>query len=161
MKIIFIQTGGTIDKDYPKTRNGWAFEIGEPAVDRILQLVHPSFDFEILTAFKKDSLQITLSDRKVLLSIIQNHQEHIFIVTHGTDTFIETARFLDGKIPEKLIILTGAMRPERFTNSDASFNLGAAIGASNLLQKGVYVAMNGLVKPVIDSRREEHSDQFI
>ena len=60
MKIIFIQTGGTIDKDYPKTRNGWAFEIGEPAVDRILQLVHPSFDFEILTAFSGTPLSVNV-----------------------------------------------------------------------------------------------------
>ena len=58
MTITFIQTGGTIDKDYPKTTKGWAFEIDEPAVNRILKKLNPSFEFEVLSAFKKDSLQI-------------------------------------------------------------------------------------------------------
>ena len=71
MKITFIQTGGTIDKDYPKSIKGWAFEIDEPAVRRILEKLNPSFDFEILTAFKKDSLLIDKEDRDHLLRMIQ------------------------------------------------------------------------------------------
>ncbi|MFH1586443.1 MAG: hypothetical protein ABID38_01140 [Candidatus Diapherotrites archaeon] len=63
MKIFFIQTGGTIDKDYPRTTNGYAFEIAEPAVTRILQKVNPCFDFEVISVLKKDSLDITEKDR--------------------------------------------------------------------------------------------------
>ena len=63
MKITFIQTGGTIDKDYPKTRNGWAFEIGDPAILRLLEKLNPSFEYEIIKSFRKDSLENELADR--------------------------------------------------------------------------------------------------
>ncbi|MFT5383535.1 MAG: L-asparaginase, partial [Saprospiraceae bacterium] len=67
MKILFIQTGGTIDKDYPHTTKGWAFEFGEPATRRILEKLNPSFEFEIITAFQKDSLEVNNEDRQMLV----------------------------------------------------------------------------------------------
>ena len=70
MKIIFIQTGGTIDKDYPHTTKGWAFEFGKPATTRVLEKLNPSFEYEILTAFQKDSLEITDEDRKKLADLV-------------------------------------------------------------------------------------------
>ncbi len=145
MKITFVQTGGTIDKDYPKTTGGWAFEIDEPAVGRILEKLNPSFDFEIITAFKKDSLMITEDDRKRLFQMINEIKNDKIIITHGTDTMIETASFLS-EIHTKTIVLTGSMKPERFYDSDASINLGVAIGAMNVLEKGVYIAMHGIVQ---------------
>ncbi len=145
MKITFIQTGGTIDKDYPKTTGGWAFEIDEPAVERILEKLNPSFDFEILTAFKKDSLTIEEDDRNHLLKMINEIKNDKIIITHGTDTMQETASFLSS-ISDKTIILTGAMKPERFYNSDAPINMGVAIGAINVLGYGVYIAMHGVVR---------------
>lgn len=145
MKITFIQTGGTIDKDYPKTTKGWAFEIDEPAVERILEKLNPSFEYEILSAFKKDSLMIDENDRNQLLQLIKKIENDKIIITHGTDTMVETASFLSS-ISNKTIILTGAMKPERFYNSDASINLGVAIGAMNLLDHGVFIAMHGIVK---------------
>ena len=160
LKITFIQTGGTIDKDYPKTRNGWAFEIGDPAILRLLEKLNPSFEYEIITAFRKDSLEIDLADRNQLVALIQNHKSSIFIITHGTDTLIETGQFLEKKVTEKLIILTGALRPERFTNSDAALNIGTAIGVANSLKKGIYIAMNGIVKSVDLARRDEKTDRF-
>lgn len=160
VKITFIQTGGTIDKDYPKTTNGYAFEISEPAVKRILQRVSPNFDFEIVSVLKKDSLDITEADRIKIYEACHETKDDKLIITHGTDTMIETAKKLSG-IKNKIIILTGAMRPEKFSDSDAPFNLGAAIGAANVLKNGVYIAMNGRIYPWNSVRRNSETGQFI
>lgn len=160
MKIVFVQTGGTIDKDYPHTTNGWAFEFGEPASTRILERLNPSFDYKIITAFQKDSLQITNIDRELLKDLIINSKENKFIITHGTDTMIETASYLEKYVEDKLLVITGAMLPERFSNSDASINLGCAIGAINLLKKGVYIAMHGIVKPINQINRDLKTGQY-
>lgn len=147
MKILFVQTGGTIDKDYPHTTKGWAFEFGEPASIRILEKLNPSFEFETQTAFQKDSLEINETDRQQLTDlIVKSNFEHI-IVTHGTDTLIDTATYLAERIKNKVIVITGAMRPEQFSNSDAPVSIGTAIGAVQLLEVGVYIAMHGVVKP--------------
>ena len=94
MKILFIQTGGTIDKDYPKNIGGYAFEISEPAIDRIMKKLNPSFEYEILPLIKKDSLDISEKDREMLFDVIQRSPYEKIIVTHGTDSMIETASFL-------------------------------------------------------------------
>lgn len=131
MKILFIQTGGTIDKDYPKLTKGYAFEITTPAVERIMENVNPSFEFEIVPLIQKDSTELTESDREIIHELCENTKTSKIIITHGTDTMIETALKL-ADIENKTIILTGAMRPERFTNSDADFNIGVAVGAINV-----------------------------
>ncbi len=160
MKITFIQTGGTIDKDYPKTMKGYAFEISEPATKRILQKVAPNFDFEIVSVLKKDSLDITEADRIKICGACQETKTDKIIITHGTDTMIETAKTLR-EIKNKVIILTGAMRPEKFSDSDASFNLGAAIGAANILKNGVYIAMSDRIYPWNRVKRNSETGQFI
>lgn len=147
MRITFIQTGGTIDKDYPKSKGGYAFEFGEPATIRILDRLNPSFDYNVITAFQKDSLEITNEDRQKLLELIESSEDDKIIITHGTDTMLDTANYLNEHIKNKLIVITGAMRPERFTNSDAPINLGCAISATNLLDNGIFIAMHGVVKP--------------
>ncbi len=160
MHILFIQTGGTIDKDYPQTTKGWAFEFGEPATARLLEKLNPSFDFKVVTAFQKDSLEITDEDRNKLAQLIIEEGYAKNIVTHGTDTLLETAAFLQEKIKDQLVILTGAMRPERFYNSDAPLNLGAAIGVANVLTAGVFVCMHGVAKSYDLMRRNEETGQF-
>ncbi len=160
MKITFIQTGGTIDKDYPKTTRGWAFEFGEPAVERVLEKLYPSFEYEIITACQKDSLEITNDDRKNLVSIINEHGNNKFIVTHGTDTMIETGLFLETSVKDKLVIITGARLPERFSNSDAPINIGGAIAAANTLKKGVYISMSGIVKSSDEIKRDMETGKF-
>mgnify|MGYP000044099486 CR=1 FL=1 len=144
MKVLIIQTGGTIDKDYPKTNNGYAFEINEPAAKRILENAFPGFEYEIVSLFRKDSQEITREDRDKLKSYLLNHSADKILITHGSDTLIETAQFV-GNISGKAIVLTGAFIPERFTNSDAAFNIGVAIGALNLMHEGTFIAMNGMV----------------
>jgi L-asparaginase len=160
MKIVFIQTGGTIDKDYPKIKNGFAFEITEPAVRRIIQKVNPNFDFEIISILKKDSLDIKEEDREKIYAACQKANSDKIIITHGTDTMIETAKKLS-TIKNKTIILTGANKPERFSDSDASFNVGTAVGALNVLSKGVYIAMNGRIYPWKKVERHLETGRFV
>ena len=159
MKIIFIQTGGTIDKDYPKNKKGYAFEITEPAVERMLKRLSPAFDYEIVSLLRKDSLDLTADDREKIYATCLAADGDKIIVTHGTDTMIETAHFLSS-IKNKLIILTGAMKPEKFTDSDAPLNLGVALGAISLLKEGVFIAMNGRVYPVDEVARNPETGQF-
>ena len=160
MKIIFIQTGGTIDKDYPKTTKGYAFEFGEPATRRILERLSPSFEYSILTSCQKDSLDITNEDRQALVNLIQQQTSKKIIITHGTDTLIETAQFVFQKINNKVIILTGAMRPERFTNSEADLNIGSAIAGTQTLPHGVYITMHGIIKSWNIIQRDLETGKF-
>ncbi|MBI5218508.1 MAG: asparaginase [Bacteroidia bacterium] len=160
MKILFIQTGGTIDKDYPKTKHGFAFEITEPAVSRILSRVSPGFQFEILTLLRKDSMYLTNEDRCEIYKSCNEAETDKIVITHGTDTMIETAEILSD-IKGKAIVLTGAFRPERFKNSDADFNIGVAVGALNVLSEGVYIAMNGRVYPHNKVGRDSATGEFI
>ena len=160
MKIAFIQTGGTIDKDYPKATGGYAFEIAEPAVKRILQRVNLNFDWEIISILRKDSQDITEEDRQKIRDACERAEADKIIVTHGTDTMIETARELCS-IKDKVIVLTGAMKPEKFIDSDASFNLGVAVGAINVLRQGVYIAMNGRIYPWDIAKRNSRTGQFV
>jgi L-asparaginase len=160
MDITFIQTGGTIDKDYPHTTKGWAFEFGEPATNRILEKLNPSFSYNILTAFQKDSLEITDEDRAELANMINDLDCDKIIVTHGTDTMYETALFLSKHIKNKLIVITGAMRPERFSNSEAPVNVGCAIATANLMDKGIFIAMHGIVKPFDKIKRDMDTGKY-
>lgn len=160
MKIIFIQTGGTIDKDYPNTTKGWAFEFGEPATHRMMNKLNPSFEFDVITAFQKDSLEITDQDRQDLADLINSQKDDKFIITHGTDTIIKTASYLSKHVFNKLIVLTGAMRPERFSNSDGPINFGCAIATANLMESGVFIAMNGIVKVPSRIKRNLETGKF-
>ncbi len=94
-RILLIQTGGTIDKDYPHVTNGWAFEISDSAADEIFaSIVKPrGFDYEFVSVCTKDSLEIDEDDRAEIVAVIEDHPDiHKVIITHGTDTIIETAK---------------------------------------------------------------------
>jgi L-asparaginase len=153
MKITFIQTGGTIDKDYPKTvtTHGYNFEIGEPAFTSILKKMHPAFDFDSMSVLKKDSLDFDDDDDdddddKIFNAVNDCKNEHI-VITHGTDMIDKTAEKLSS-IKNKKVILTGAMLPAKFSDSDAVFNVGMAIGAIQTLPSyGIYICLYGLVVP--------------
>ena len=158
MQIAFIQTGGTIDKDYPKVTKGWAFEIAEPAFNRVLEKLNPSFSYQSYEVFKKDSQEITSKDRAKLKALCESIPEDKIIITHGTDTMAETARSLSSI--NKTIIVTGAMKPERFSNSDAPINLGAAIAACQTLNKGCYIVMHGMVIPHDKVQRDLQTGKY-
>jgi L-asparaginase len=160
MNLLFIQTGGTIDKDYPRATKGWAFEISDPAVERILERIKPSFKYKIVSLLKKDSQEITDEDRELILKTCLQEEADRIVITHGTDTMIETAHKL-AIIKDKTIVLTGSMKPERFKDNDADFNVGTAIGAVESLPNGVYVAMHGRVLPYDKTLRELSTGQFV
>ena len=142
MLIQFITTGGTIDKIYHDAKSD--YEVGDPQVIDLLQEAMVSFDYEVIPLFRKDSLDMTESDRDAVVSAATSAASDRIIVTHGTDTMVETARRLE-EVPGKVIILTGSLAPARFKGSDAEFNLGMAIAAVQCLDPGVYITMNGLV----------------
>ena len=165
LHVTFVQTGGTIDKDYPRSQGGWAFEISEPAAPRVLAHVPCGFTHDVVTVCRKDSQEIEPADRQSLLDVIRGvkHGSH-FVVTHGTDTLVETARFLaqaPGGLGARVVVVTGAMKPERFVDSDAAFNIGAAVGALNVLGAGVFVCMNGRIFDAMRAGRDGRTGKFI
>lgn len=159
MEIAFIQTGGTIDKDYPHQIKGWAFEIGDPAFISILENAQHQHQISFHEVFKKDSLEISLEDRNMLKAYMTNLKEKTIIITHGSDTLLETASVLS-VIKNKTIILTASMLPEKFKNSDAAFNLGMAVGGAQILEDGVYIAIHGLLESWEKIERDQLTGKY-
>jgi L-asparaginase len=148
MHIMFIQTGGTIDKDYPPTdmNHGYYFEVGEASFLRVLERANPDFSYRTMTVCRKDSLDITDKDRANIYKAINELDQDRIVVTHGTDTIAQTAEKLS-TIKNKTVVITGARLPEKFYDSDAEFNVGMAVAAAQILPHGVYIALYGLVTP--------------
>ena len=162
MKILFMQTGGSIDKDYPtgEDNDGYNFVITSPAFERILDYVRPSFEYETQTVLQKDSLDITEEERERILQACKDSLIDRIVITHGTDTLLKTAELLS-QITDKTIVLTGAMTPELFKNTDADFNLGTAIGGVSVHDPGIYIAMNGLLLPWYKVTFNKETKQFV
>ena len=141
MKIDVITVGGTIDKVYFDQNS--EYQVGEPITSLLFKLYNVGFEFEIHSVMRKDSLDMTEEDREALLDKVLNVDGDKILITHGTDTMPVTAEFLKGKVEGKTVVLTGAILPAGFKNTDAEFNLGCAVGALNICEPGVYIAMNG------------------
>ncbi len=157
MKIKFITTGGTIDKVYFDAKS--EYEVGSPQVREVLGDALVSFQFEVESILRKDSLELTDADRALIREKIESDPCPFVIVTHGTDTMIHTARMLKG-IPGKTIVLTGAIQPALFRQSDAVFNIGMAVGAVQSLPPGVYIAMNGRIFDPDRARKNLELNRF-
>jgi L-asparaginase len=142
MNIKIITTGGTIDKIYFDQKND--FQVGEPSIAEILKEANVTFSYEILSVLRKDSLDMTDDDRLLICSKVKSSPQNRILITHGTDTMIDTAKSLQG-IASKVIVLTGAMQPAKFRFTDAVFNIGCAVTAVQILPKGVYIVMNGQI----------------
>lgn len=140
VKILIITTGGTIDKIYFDRLS--EYEVGEPQVATVLRGIHAAFDWEVDSLFRKDSLALTDEDRQVIRKRVEAADCGHILITHGTDTLSETGMALAG-IPDKTIVLTGSLAPAIFKESDAVFNIGFALASVQLLEPGVYLAMNG------------------
>ena len=143
MSIKLILTGGTIDKHYNES-NG-ALDFKETHIHELLKLGRNRSSIEIEQIMLKDSLEIADSDRQKILEGCNFSQQNKILITHGTDTIVETATVLGKEKLDKTIVLVGAMIPFVFKHSDAVFNMGFALGAVQCLPQGVYVAMNGKV----------------
>jgi len=136
-------TGGTLDKDYEVTSGELIFS--ETHINQMLAEANCQLDIKPQLLMLKDSLQMTGADRKAIYQACQRSQSNRIVITHGTDTMVDTALYLlsQSDITERTIILTGAMRPYMLGCSDASFNLGSALTAVQLIGKGVFISMNG------------------
>ena len=159
--IVIVTTGGTIDKVYFDAKSD--YQVGEPQIGRILQELGVAFRFHVIPLLRKDSLFVDDADRQLLRATIAAQAEQQVLVTHGTDSMVQTAQVL-ADIPGKTIVLTGALNPARFEGSDAEFNIGCAVGAVQSLPPGVYIAMNGRiwdprkVRKNVDANRFEAAD---
>ena len=158
MKLKIFTTGGTIDKIYFDDLS--RYEVGPPQIGEILKEARVSFDYEIEEIARKDSLYLTDGDRTSLRDrILADPASRLVLITHGSDTMVETARFLQG-ITDRVVVLTGALSPARFKKSDAAFNVGSAIGALQVLQPGIYIAMGGRVYPADKVRKNREAGRF-
>ena len=140
-RIRILITGGTFDKDYNELTGQLYFQ--DSHLPEMLKLGRCNLDVEVRTLMMIDSLDMTDDDRLIILEHCRHAAEDRIVITHGTDTMVQTAVALAGKVPDKTIILTGAMIPYKFGSSDGLFNLGSALAFVQTLPHGVYVAMNG------------------
>ena len=159
MKIILLQTGGTIDKDYPKSINGRGFEIGNSALIDLLNKLPLSFDYQVDSILKKDSSEINTEDLLKIYKSCTSYKEDKIIITHGTDTILKTANYLS-KIKNKTIVLTGSFLPYNFKNSDADFNIGMAVAGIQTLSHGIYVSLNGQIGKFNEFKRNEQNGRY-
>jgi L-asparaginase len=157
MKLAFVTTGGTIDKVYFDAKS--EYEVGPPQVAELLRDAHATFEFEIESVLRKDSLDMTDADRQLIHDRVAALAADKVVVTHGTDTMIQTALVLQG-LPGKTIVMTGSMQPARFRVTDAEFNLGAAVAAVQVLPPGVYIAMNGRIFDPAKARKNVAANCF-
>lgn len=157
-KVLVVTTGGTIDKVYFDAKSD--YEVGESVVGELLQQAHVHLPFEIKSLMKKDSLELTQSDREQMKEAILASPLKSIIVTHGTDTMTDTAEVLSG-IEGKTIVLTGALAPGRFAQSDATFNVGMAFAAAQTLPPGVYIVMNGQVFNGLAVKKDRSQNRFL
>ena len=157
MKIKIFTTGGTIDKIYFDKKS--EYEIGDPQAPGVLERANVVVEYQVESILRQDSLDMTDADRQLIRQAIHSCPERHIIVTHGTDTMIDTAKALGG-VPGKTIVLTGSMYPARFHESDAVFNLGCAVIAAQILPAGVYIAMNGRIFDPMHSRKNIELNRF-
>ena len=134
-------TGGTFDKTYDEIHGRLTF--GDTHVPEMLRLGRSRVELTIETLMMIDSLDMTDRDRGAIVARCATCPERRVVVTHGTDTMVETARALAAGANDKTIVLTGAMIPYAFGSSDGLFNLGSALSFAQVLPAGVYIAMNG------------------
>ncbi len=157
MKIKFFAIGGTIDKVYFDALSN--YQVGPPGIESIIREARVNFDYEVVSLLKKDSLDMTPEDRKLIHDAVTKENSKHIVITHGTDTMVETAMVLKA-IEGKVIVLTGAMEPACFKSSDASFNLGSAVAAVQTLPPGVYIAINGRVFDPEKVKKDRNLKQF-
>lgn len=155
--MVIFTTGGTIDKVYFDAKGG--YEVGAPMVREILNQARVLEPVPVIEVLRKDSLEITDADRATLRAAVAATDDPHVVITHGTDTMVETALVLQD-LGDRTIVLTGALQPGRFTDSDAPFNLGMAIAAAQTLKAGVWLAANGHIFAAGRVRKNRELNRF-
>jgi L-asparaginase len=158
MTIRILITGGTFDKEYNELTGELFFK--DTHLPEMLKLGRCRVNVDIRTLMMIDSLDMTEQDRALIADHCIKAEEKKIIITHGTDTMADTARFLASRITDKTIVITGAMIPYKFGSSDGLFNLGSAMAFVQSLPHGVYVAMNGRVFPWNNVRKNRKTGEF-
>jgi L-asparaginase len=159
MKIRILVTGGTFDKEYDELSGRLFFK--DTHVQEMLRLGRARVALAIETAMMIDSLDMDEAGRAAIVDRCRGAAEHAIVVTHGTDTMVETATALAGAgLKGKTIVLTGAMVPYAFGSSDGLFNLGSALSFVQVLPPGIYIAMNGRHFPWNRVRKNRETGVF-
>jgi L-asparaginase len=140
--ILVLTTGGTIDKQYFDALS--KYQITDSIITRLLDVARVRHPYQVEEVLRKDSIDITEEDRAQIVAHVQRANFSQIVITHGTDTMTVTANAL-AAIAGKTIVLTGALAPARFSESDAAFNLGMAFATAQSAHPGVYIAINGSV----------------
>lgn len=156
--ILVLTMGGTIDKEYFDALS--SYQVGSSVVRQIVDTARMSRPVLVVEVLRKDSLDMTDKDRDALVGMVRASALSRIIITHGTDTMIETAAALAG-IEGKTIALVGAMAPARFHESDAAFNLGMAVAVVQTVAPGVYITMNGAVFPAGLAVKDRERQMFV
>lgn len=156
--IFVVTTGGTIDKIYFDALS--KYQIGESVVHRLLEVGRVTYPFRLVEVLRKDSLDLTAEDRELVRAKVAELPTTRVVITHGTDTMTETARVL-ASIQDKTIVFTGSLSPARFSESDATFNLGMAFAAVQVAPPGVYIAMSGQVFRADRVRKDHAAGRFV
>lgn len=158
MTIRILVTGGTFDKEYDE-RTGQLF-FKDSHVAEMLRLGRCRVEVTIRPVMLMDSLEMTEADRALIAHHCAQAHEDRILVTHGTDTMVETAAAIADAVSEKTVVLTGAMIPYAFGSSDGLFNLGSALSFAQILPVGVYIAMNGKWFPWNRVRKNRERGEF-
>ena len=154
---IFI-TGGTFDKEYNELNGKLFFK--DTHLHEMLKLGRCRVDVDIRTLMMIDSLEMSDEDRTLIAQQCSRAEEDKIVITHGTDTMVETATELAKANIGKTIVITGAMIPYKFGSSDGLFNLGSALAFVQTLPNGVYIAMNGKYFNWDNVRKNRETAQF-
>lgn len=142
MDIKIFTTGGTIDKVYFDAKS--EYEVGEPQIAYILREANFTPSYQVEHLFRKDSLELTDEDRALVADRVRNEPCRRIVITHGTDTMVQTAQAFQG-LTGKTVVFVGSLSPALFKVSDAEFNIGFAMAAVQTLPEGIYIAMNGRI----------------
>jgi L-asparaginase len=156
--ILILTTGGTIDKQYFDTLS--KYEIADTIVRKLLCIAQVTHQYTVEEMLRKDSLDMTQDDRNCLVEHVRRADASRIVITHGTDTMSLTASALS-VIPDKTIVLTGALAPARFSESDAAFNLGMAFATAQIAPPGIYIAINGTVFPGSAVTKDRELGRFV
>ena len=156
--ILVLTTGGTIDKNYFDALS--EYQIVDSGIPALLAEARVGLAFRIEEVCRKDSLELTGDDRAEIARRVAQAPETRIVITHGTDTMTQTAKALAG-VSGKTVVLTGALSPARFAETDAPFNLGMAFAAAQVAPPGVYIAMSGQVFDGLKVRKDRAAGRFV
>ena len=160
-KITVINTGGTFNKRYNPLSGELEVPKDSLALDEIISYCY-NIDFDVLNVISKDSLDMSDADREFIVKTIKNCKNENIIIVHGTDTMGLTASFIDEKVNDKTIVLTGAMLPISINKIEATLNFASAIGFLNAnIKNGIYISMHGRVKNYKKLIKNREIGQFL